>query len=244
MTYLEAVNQVLIKLRESQVGSVSENTYSSLVGAFINDAKRAIEDAWQWRALITPVTVTTTLGSSGPYNLASSLNERARLYLDVETGFPVTRCTTSGFTGQRLVLVPPNFFFEDRQLYTNTFPYRFYLDSLNNSATSGQSRLRLSTISPADNAYVYEIWFVNPQNNLTSDSTVISVPSDPIIQLAYLYCLYERGEELGEQLTMTETKAKNSLSDAVALDTVQTSSDLQFTVTAQNGLSTSRQSGV
>lgn len=210
---------------------MSQTSYSSLVGSFVNDAKRAVEDAWQWSGLWTPVNVSITTSSSGPYNLASSLNERARPYLDIESGLPVSRCTTTSFTGQRLVLVQPNFFFEDRQLYTNTFPYRYFYDNQNSGATSGQSRLRLNTVSPSDGNYTFQFLFINPQNALTSDSTVMTVPSDPVLLLAYLYALYERGEELGEQLTMTESKAKTALVDAIDLDRVSTSQDIKFNVT-------------
>ena len=45
-TYLDLVNDVLVRLREAQVTSVSQNGYSSLIGALVNDAKRETEDAW------------------------------------------------------------------------------------------------------------------------------------------------------------------------------------------------------
>lgn len=230
MTYLELVNQVLIRLRESQVGSVSETTYSSLVGAFINDAKRVVEDAWQWDSLTTSASVSILTSSSGPYNLASSLNERARVYIDLTTGRPLARCTTTNFTGNKLVQVPQTKAFADKQLYNNTFPLEYYLDKGNSSTTSGQSRLRLYTINPSDGNYTFQLLFVNPQNTITDGSTVLSVPSDPVIQLAYLYALYERGEELGEMLTTTDKKASMALTDAIALDQASALTNLQFQV--------------
>jgi Co/Zn/Cd efflux system component len=36
MTYLQLINNVLIRLRETQVASNNETTYSSLIGLFIN----------------------------------------------------------------------------------------------------------------------------------------------------------------------------------------------------------------
>lgn len=230
MTYLELVNQVLIRLRESQVGSVSETAYSSLVGTLVNDAKRVVEDAWQWQALVTSASVSILTSSSGPYLLASSLNERARPYVDFTTGRPVARCTTTSFTGNRLVQVPQTQAFVERQLYNNTFPLEYYLDNGNSAATSGQSRLRLYTINPSDGNYTFQLLFVNPQNNFSDGSTVLSVPSDPVVQLAYLYTLYERGEELGEMLTMTDKKASMALSDAIALDQASALTELQFQV--------------
>ena len=60
MTYLEIVNGVLRRLREDQVGSVSQNPYSLLIGDLVNDTKRISEDAWDWSALRTTLTIATT----------------------------------------------------------------------------------------------------------------------------------------------------------------------------------------
>ena len=59
MTYLELVNDVLIRLRETTVSTVSETTYSALIGKFVNDAKRQIEDSYNWNCLAQTITVTT-----------------------------------------------------------------------------------------------------------------------------------------------------------------------------------------
>ena len=51
MTYLELVNDVLIRLREAEVETVSQTDYSKLIGKFVNDAKRQVEDAYSWNVL-------------------------------------------------------------------------------------------------------------------------------------------------------------------------------------------------
>ena len=60
MTYLNIVNNVLRRMREEEVTSVQSSTYSKMVGDFVNDAKRTVEDAWDWSALRTTLTITTT----------------------------------------------------------------------------------------------------------------------------------------------------------------------------------------
>ena len=60
MTYLEMVNNILKRLRERTVSSVNENAYSALIGILVNDAKREIEDSWDWSALRTTISLTTT----------------------------------------------------------------------------------------------------------------------------------------------------------------------------------------
>ena len=44
MMYLDLVNGVLKRLRESTVTTAPENDYSVLVGELVNDAKKQIED--------------------------------------------------------------------------------------------------------------------------------------------------------------------------------------------------------
>ena len=67
MTYLELVNDVLVRLREPTVATVTATDYSTLIGKFVNDAKRQIEDAFSWNVLGQTITVTTT---SGTYSYA------------------------------------------------------------------------------------------------------------------------------------------------------------------------------
>ena len=63
-TYLQLVNDVLTRLRETTVANVSDTDYSALIGKLVNDAKREVEDAWDWEALATTYTITTSNGTS------------------------------------------------------------------------------------------------------------------------------------------------------------------------------------
>ena len=71
MTYLEAVNEVLARLRESTVATLTQNAYATLIGHFVNDAKRQVEDAWDWDVQNTTITINTVGGTSG-YTLTGS----------------------------------------------------------------------------------------------------------------------------------------------------------------------------
>ena len=61
-TYLEMVNNILIRLREREVASVNENSYSKLVGLFVHDALVMVESAWNWSTLRETLTVNTQDG--------------------------------------------------------------------------------------------------------------------------------------------------------------------------------------
>jgi hypothetical protein len=71
MTYLELVNDVLVRLREPTVSTVIQTTYSSLIGKFVNDAKRQIEDAYAWNVLGQTITLSTVAGTYS-YSLTGS----------------------------------------------------------------------------------------------------------------------------------------------------------------------------
>jgi hypothetical protein len=58
-TYIQLVNEVLVRLREREVTSVNDTAYSKLIGRFVNDAKRQAEDAYNWNALSTTLTAET-----------------------------------------------------------------------------------------------------------------------------------------------------------------------------------------
>ena len=64
MTYLEAINKVLRRLREDEVTSPDATAYSKLIGEFVNDAVRLVEDAWDWGELRTTRPVLATAGTS------------------------------------------------------------------------------------------------------------------------------------------------------------------------------------
>ena len=70
-TYVNLVNHVMRRLREDEVSSVSNTTYSTMVGDFVNDAKRHVEDAHDWSALRATITVSTSDGTDG-YTLSDS----------------------------------------------------------------------------------------------------------------------------------------------------------------------------
>jgi len=79
-TYLSAVNSVLRRLREREVTSVNDNSYARLIGTFVNDAKREVEDAWNWTHLKSTIQVATEQGTFR-YELNGS-GQRFRLIQD------------------------------------------------------------------------------------------------------------------------------------------------------------------
>ena len=57
------VNKILTRMRESTVGSINSTDQSSAILRLVNDAKREVEDNFNWTALQDSVTVTTSAGT-------------------------------------------------------------------------------------------------------------------------------------------------------------------------------------
>ena len=64
-----------------------------MVGDFVNDAKRSVEDAWDWSALRTTLTITTTAdvfnyvltGSQNRIKALNVINDTANLFMQYQT---------------------------------------------------------------------------------------------------------------------------------------------------------------
>ena len=101
MTYLNIVNNVLRRLREDEVTSVQDSTYSKMAGDFVNDAKRIVEDSWDWSALRTTLTITTTAdvfnyvltGSQNRIKALNVINDTANLFMEYKTATFLTKLT-------------------------------------------------------------------------------------------------------------------------------------------------------
>lgn len=209
LTYLELINKVLRKLRQDQVTSVSGTAYTSLIGEFVNDAKREVEDAWDWQALRGAATFTSTPGTA-IYNLPT-INERSRL-LEDECGRPMAFDITTGSTLQ-LQTVDVDYKDGVRNLnpVTNAQPLHF-------SLTCDGSTYTVEFLDTPEQARDYKFYFCIPSDPLETSIDELRVPWAPVVNLATLYALDERGEEIGEPGSKAWIRYNNSLADAIAFD--------------------------
>lgn len=202
MTYLEIVNEVLKKLRESTVSAVTDTTYSTLVGVWVNDAKREVEDAWDWAVLRDEVEVTTAAGTR-QYTLTSA-NERARIL------------QAANYT-RNYMLQPVDSNLFQKWLRTSTapdsLPQYFRTRGWNTSQT-----LKVELFPTPDGVYDLRFECVLPQADLSSGSTELSVPAWPVIQRAYAEAISERGEDGGASFDETFALYQKRLGTAIQQD--------------------------
>jgi hypothetical protein len=201
-TYLELVNDVLIRLRENEVTSVSDNAYSKLIGKYVNDAKRQVEDAYNWNALSTTLTADTTAslfnyvltGSGQRFRVIDAMNDSTDDYL---------RLKTTQDMNQLFLMTS-----------TESGAPRYY--NFNGTNSNGDTQVDVYPIPDA----VYNLRFniIKPQAPLSTNSTQLLVPSEPVIYGAVARAMVERGEDGGILSNEMYAMYMQSLGDAIALE--------------------------
>jgi hypothetical protein len=205
MTYLELVNDVLVRLRESTVSTVGETTYSSLIGKFVNDAKRQIEDTYTWNVLNQTVTVTTAGGTSSysltgtgqKFRIAEALNTTNYIVLSNIAVSDMNRKLNFGTPVQG---VPTEYCF-------------------NGSDSNGDTKVDLYPVP--NGVYTLKFDVTIPQANLTADGTSVKVLDYLVTQSAYARALIERGEDGGTNSNEAYALFRGMLSDAIAMESTR-----------------------
>ena len=215
MTYLELINDVLVRLRETTVSTTTETSYSTLIGKFVNDAKRQIEDAFSWNVLGQTITVTTA-ASTPSYSLTCA-GQKFQV-MDVIN-------TTSN-----VVLINITFVDMNRKLnftpLVNSIPTEFAFDGVDGSY---DTKVNLYPIP--DGAYTIKFALTVPQATLSSGSTVVLVSDVLVSQNAYARALVERGEDGGLSSSEAYLLYKSMLSDQIALEGTRYPENQEFVAT-------------
>jgi hypothetical protein len=202
MNYIQLVNSVLRRLRETEVSSVADNAYSRLIGEFINDAKRQVEDAYPWNSLSDTLTAVTApdifnyilVGSQQRFRVIDVLNDTSNIVLQ--------NATTRWMNDQ--------FLLKARQNGSPAY-YNF-----NGTNSNGDTQVDLYPIPDG----VYEIRFnvIKPQPALEADADILLVPSEPVIFNAAARAIAERGEDGGILAGEMAYIYNQSLADAIAIE--------------------------
>jgi len=205
MTYLELVNDVLVRLRESTVTTVGETAYSSLIGKFVNDAKRQIEDSYNWNVLSQTITVTTVSATSS-YSLTGA-GQKFRINDAINTTSVITLDnTTTADMNRKLNFGTPS----------QSIPSEFCFNGVDGS---GDTKIDLFPVH--DGVYTLKFDLTIPQANLSADGTSVKVLDYLVTQSAYARGLIERGEDGGTASSEAYALFRGMLSDAIALESTR-----------------------
>ena len=202
MNYVQLVNSVLRRLRETEVSSVTDNAYSKLIGEFVNDAKRQAEDAYPWNALSDTLTTTTSntvfnyvlTGSGQRFRVIDVLNDTSNIIVNNAT----TRWMNEQFLLTSIQKGSPAYY------------------NFKGTDSNGDTKVDLFPIPDG----VYEIKFniIKPQVALSADADTLLIPSEPVIFNATARAMAERGEDGGIASGEMYAIYKQSLADAIAIE--------------------------
>jgi hypothetical protein len=202
MNYIQLVNSVLRRLRETEVSSVADNAYSKLIGEFINDAKRQVEDAYAWNALSETLTASTAdnifnyvlVGSGQRFRVIDVLND---------TSNSIVQNATTRWMNDQFLLTSVQ---KGSPAYYN----------FNGTNSNGDTQVDLFPIP--NGAYEIRFNVIKPQVALSSDADVLLIPSEPVIFNAAARAIAERGEDGGILAGEMAFIYNQSLADAIAIE--------------------------
>jgi hypothetical protein len=202
MQYIQLVNSVLRRLRETEVSSVADNAYSKMIGDFVNDAKRQVEDAYTWNALSETLSAVTAadvfnyvlVGSGQRFKVIDVINDTDDFFLKYQTTSEMNRLflMTSSEKGAP----------------------RYY--NFNGVDSNGDTQVDLYPIPSG----IYNVRFnvIKPQPLLSADADRLLVPSEPVIFNACARAFAERGEDGGILSGEMYALYNQSLADAIAIE--------------------------
>lgn len=183
MTYLQIVNKVLRRLRENEVSSIAETPYSLLIGDLVNVVKREVEDSWNWDALRTTLSVSTT---AGLFNYALTNSGTRFRVLDI---FNQT---------SKIVMQPRSTYWFDLQFLTgslqNAIPAFYNFNGVN---SLGNSQIDIYPIP--NGVFDIRINLHLPQVDLSLDTDVLLINAQVLIEGVLARAISERGEDGGYQ---------------------------------------------
>ena len=202
MQYIQLVNSVLRRLRETEVSSVADNSYSKMIGEFVNDAKRQVEDAYAWNSLTDTLSATTTqdifnyvlVGSGQRFRIMDVLNDTTDM---------IMKNTSSAQMNEWYILSPNQ----------RGKPYYY---NFNGVDANGDTQVDIYPIP--DSAYNLRFNVFKPQVALSDNADRLLVPAEPVIFNACARAFAERGEDGGITSGEMYVLYNQSLADAIAIE--------------------------
>jgi len=202
MNYIQLVNDVLVRLREPEASSVSDTAYVKLIAKFVNDSKRVVEDAYNWNSLTETLSAVTAqdvfnyvlVGSGQRFRVIDIINDTTNTFVNL---------AATKWMDQQFLMTTPQ---KGSPQYYN----------FNGTDANGDTQVDLYPIP--DGVYNIRFNIIKPQEPLAVNADILLVPPEPVILGALARAQAERGEDGGVQAGETYQLMRQSLADAIALE--------------------------
>jgi hypothetical protein len=212
MTYLNIMNNVLRRLREEEVNSVNDSTYSKMAGDFINDAKTIVEQATDWSALRETLVISTVVDDNlysltncgDDVKVMSALNDTQNCFLSYQT----------------------KDWFNDNIYISDEVSGAPKYYTFNGLDSNGDTQILVNP--KPDGVYSLRFDVIKRQSELTGNSDNLLIPEKPVIHLAVALLARERGETGGTSTAEYFSIADRYLSDAIAIDAAKHPEEMVF----------------
>jgi hypothetical protein len=202
--YLDLVNDVLTRLREPVVTTVTETAFSSLIGKFINDTKRQVSDAYDWDAFNTPITVTTVVGQSAGYSITGAgVRFKTMDVINTSNFYEMTPLSHANYDS----------FYYTTPTPTRGLPMYYTMQGVD---TNGDMKVNFWPVP--DQIYNIRFSLIVPEADFSTDASTTLLAKEPIILGAYARALVERGEDGGLNSSEAFAMYKSCMSDLIALE--------------------------
>lgn len=181
MTYLQLMNHVLRRLREDEVTSVNASSYVQMVGDYINDAMRIVQDSWDWADLRNTIDITTS-ASTDTYSITGGSTDFKLFHIINDTSDTVLHQRSKAWMDERKLIdndnegAPSNFIFVQPD-------------------ASGDMQIKL--YPTPDGVYTLKVNGVFRTDELTANDDTVPVPWQPVMHLAIALLAREKGEAGG-----------------------------------------------
>ena len=200
-TYLDLVNDILIRMREPEVTTVQENILSKLVGKLVNDAKRQVEDSYSWNALTKTLTIDTLANTYGYVLNGSGSRFKVIDVQNITDRFMINNIDTRSMS--IYLLNNPN---SGKPLYYN----------FNGVHTNGDTKVDFYPVPDAGLQLYFNLYI--PQDEFVNNTDTLLTPKEPVILGAFARALVERGEDGGLNSAEAYSLYKASIADAIAIE--------------------------
>ncbi len=244
-TKLSVINNLLTRMREPRVTSSTSSPYATVLAAIVAEAYEEVLDEWNWRQVakasyievpagagsVFPTTDTVKYGPIPDGRIAAvreygepfALSYRGILTTDID-GNPTNEAeffTEAGVGMGEMTL--PTLYREVRGklgVPTSSFqelpPSSFALRPLSDES------LEIYFEAPCASDWTFSLAFYERPARLDAttdtDNVPFAIPFRPVQELALMYALNERGEEMGEPGNLAQGRYVQALTTAKEID--------------------------